>query len=185
LQTYIGEALVPFFEDLPENSSSFYHLLYTGCASLTDDRLTSIGGSLYHENRHLFCEGITADEVRSISPDAIGTPLVIPCLHDPTLYQLSSVPMTIDEVADLARECDLPVSEVEALAGYQYEHMQGSDEGIDSDIAKVFPELSDAIDRWEVSGAERMELTGVGIAIALANIRRKTGQEFDLADWMG
>jgi hypothetical protein len=140
LQTYIRDALVPFFEDLPDNSSSFHHLLYTGCASLTDERLVSIGGALHGENRHLFCEGITAEEVRSISPDAIGTPLVIPCLHDPTLYQLSSVPITIDEIATLARECDLPVAEVEALVSYQYERMHRSDEGVDADLAKAFPE---------------------------------------------
>jgi len=35
---------------------------------------------------------------------------------------------------------------------------------------------------WE--RVQRMSLTPAGLAIAVANIRRKTGREFDLATWI-
>ena len=184
LQVYICQELVPFFDDLPDNMSSFYHLLYTGCASPNDGQPTSISAVLYHENRHLFCSGLTGEEVRSISPDAIGTPLVIPWLQDPSLYQTSVVPYTIDEIEQWARRCGLPSSEVESLVSFQLKRMRASPEDARTELAKLVPELSNAIERWDASGAERMELTTVGVAIAIANIRRKTGQKFDLGEWM-
>jgi len=185
LRTYIQETLIPFVEDLPDSSSSFLHLLYTGCGSTNDEALITLAGSLYYENLHLFCEGLTAEEILSISPDAIGTRLVIPCLSDPALYQLASVPANVQEIAALAEECGLPETEVEELVTYQYGRLSLSGGGqIGTGVAELFPELTEAITRWDHSGATRMELTSVGIAIALANIRRKTGRELDLADWL-
>jgi hypothetical protein len=51
-------------------------------------------------------------------------------------------------------------------------------------IIRDIPSMSKVFDSWDSSSLKNLELTGVGIAIAHANYRRKTGDTMDLSIWI-
>jgi hypothetical protein len=59
-----------------------------------------------------------------------------------------------------------------------------TEEEICTTLCRMSPEISGLVLGWDSSTLKHLTLTSVGIAIAIANIRRKTGQEFDLGQWI-
>jgi hypothetical protein len=51
-------------------------------------------------------------------------------------------------------------------------------------IVGARPGLQKLFDAWENSQLSKMTLTTVGIAVAHANFRRRTGQQLDLDIWV-
>ena len=51
-------------------------------------------------------------------------------------------------------------------------------------ILSARPGLQNLFDVWNGSSMSKMTLTTVGIAIAHANFRRRTGQQLDLDVWV-
>jgi hypothetical protein len=51
-------------------------------------------------------------------------------------------------------------------------------------LVELCPEINDLLDIWSNSSMKNMTLTSVGIALAHANIRRKTNENWDLSIWI-
>ena len=51
-------------------------------------------------------------------------------------------------------------------------------------LLDAIPEMEKIFDVWNKSSFNQLELTSVGIAIAHANYRRKTGETMDLSIWI-
>jgi hypothetical protein len=51
-------------------------------------------------------------------------------------------------------------------------------------LLEVIPEMEKIFDIWNESSFNKLELTSVGIAIAHANYRRRTGETMDLSIWI-
>ena len=51
-------------------------------------------------------------------------------------------------------------------------------------IISIDPKMESLFDLWNNSSLKKFELSGVGISIAHANFRRKTGETLDLSIWI-
>jgi hypothetical protein len=51
-------------------------------------------------------------------------------------------------------------------------------------LIDAIPEMEKIFDTWNKSSFNQFELTSVGIAIAHANYRRRTGETMDLSIWI-
>jgi len=59
-----------------------------------------------------------------------------------------------------------------------------SDEDVKKYMTETRPELNHLFETWQTSFLSHFTLTTVGIAVAQANFRRKTGIKLDLSIWV-
>jgi hypothetical protein len=183
---HVRHTLLPFAHNLPTGPFPCYHLQYTGCATLDADPASSFLQGLYWDNLHLFCDGLRRDEISAImDPTPLEGRLLIPCLRDPNLQQLSEVPQFRNHrCEDMARSLGVDARALEDIIDLQHSRLFLKSDSVAAYFCELIPELVEPIRRWESSKGERLQVTSVGIAIAIANIRRTIGQCFDLDAWM-
>lgn len=183
LEDYIDQHLLPFTETLTKNDTCYAHLEYAGCGSIIH-----IGGWGKIEARFretypgLFCKGCPVDEFeKEIGPITKYTPVLLSCLHDSGKIQLNA--MDTGVLANRCAEVGFD-DEEKAKLNQLFEKTRMSEAEIKEYFLRIRPRLADLFDIWDDSPLSRFTLTTVGIAIAQANFRRKTGQKLDLSIWI-
>ena len=177
--------LLPFAKDVPNGRFPGQHLQYAGCATLDREEATDFTAGLYWDHLHLFCDGLTRDEIRNITdPSPLEGHLLIPCLRNPDLLQLCEVPRHHDKLLQIALASGLDFEIMERLWNLQYSRLIVQPEEGLAYFCQLIPEMSEPVMRWDLSQASALQLTSVGTALAIANIRRRTGEVFDLGGWM-
>jgi hypothetical protein len=179
---YLSRCIAPFLEQDLNNYANFMHLKYTGCASLHSGSIP-----FFHHIGMAFQGCLT----KGFAPDfqmGLLSDLVIPILLKPRFggsQPIQLKPMDSRTFDSRCRERGIPDEQIQdwhtRIEMTMFEV---------PDIAGALRELEPRFGNlWEsgdgVSGAIEIELTSVGVALANANIRRKTGMEFDLGNWIG
>jgi hypothetical protein len=181
LDGYMRLLLPPFCSGLPTHLSTYQHLEFVGCASRGWNKAT-VGDLVLGNYQDLFCSGFNVDEAANLADvkKLLGT-FLIPCLHDPTRLQVkdsdlampqemaTQLSVSVDEIVKLQQLHKSRLMSPNEVTAYLYEHVLGT---------------AELVRCWETSELCRLSLTSVGTAIAIANIRRRTGQEFDLGIWI-
>lgn len=183
LQNHFEKDIIPFLPTLSKNTSCYEHLEYVGCGSIN-----LVGGlmpieSIYRQQYSgLFCKGFDVDNFTS----AVGNPaeyngLLIPYLHDPQKLQISA----IDESVLNQKATELNINEENRvkLANYFKGNLM-SDSEVKDFIKSKIPPATKLFDLWGESALSKFNLTTVGIAIAQANFRRRTGIKLELSIWV-
>lgn len=175
---------IPFCEYISTNGSVYQHLEYTGCSVISHDQgigmmPTPLVGIWKSRYPYLFSRGFSESELLEALP------------RD---YDLSQLPLTKDSTshklyfeinkADELRKLNLGLgpNSMEKLVHF-YNSILENNENVQKLLLSWFPELELLLSQWHRSLLHRMSLTSVGVAIASANIRRKTGVEFDLSHY--
>ncbi len=181
---YIRKLILPFTDNFRSDNACFQHLEYAGCGNLqADDRIVypafaRLSKAIYPG---LFWRGATENEIEELLMiDQRIKTIVIPCLHNADLYQFDVI-----DGEELREECQvrgLDDATIRTLLSFQVGHL--FDDGqVHKIIKELVPEFTEFMHTWGQS-LRRFSLTSVGIAIAHANIRRKTGREFNLNIWI-
>lgn len=87
----------------------------------------------------------------------------------------------LERLENLGREARLTTDTIRKLREL-FINSLWPETNVRSELVTLVPMLQTLESRWE--GVSRMSLTPAGISIAATNIRRKTGQEFDLGIWI-
>jgi len=181
LHLYIDQYLVPFINNLTKERSCFQHLEYCGCGSISLGEIM-IENIFRTHYPGIFSRGFTEESTNQI----LNTPqlrnlLVIPCFQNNALFQICAIDK--ESIDHLGKRHNITPEIVQKLKNTFDEYtMQPS--AIKSFLQSFHPAMVTLLDFWFNSHLKNMTLTSVGIAIAHANIRRKTNEHFDLSIWI-
>lgn len=176
---YLNRYVAPFVNKSLKHGATFAHLKYSGCASM------DVSGEGFLPRIELtfadcFSLGFEPQEVSAVLGD-----LLIPCFQNPEALQFKPLDsLTFDSVC---RSRSLHEEEIQRLHHMKRLRLLGQPQAVTMlcDLDSRFKILSEAAGESVLFPLDFIQLTTVGIALANANVRRKTGQEFDLGHWIG
>jgi len=180
-QRFINQTILQFVESLTTSSSCYEHLQYLGCGSIIQ-----LGGWGKIEAKFrdtypgLFCKGVSKDVIDAELPEDAKS-MIIPCLHEASLFQVSAMNNETIETESKKKEIDPEsVSKLKSV----FEQSRMNEDEVKKYLLDNFPKIEILFKVWDDTPLQRLTLTTVGYAIAQANLRRKTGQEVDLSIWV-
>lgn len=180
-EQYIMNTILPLVNNLHEEESHYQHLEYAGCGTVGVSSL-DISDAMKKNYLGIFVKGFTLQEYNDVlnGENLTGKPL-IRCLHDKNLYQLNA--LSEDDVKEkcLASGADNQLSN--KLLELQKSKTVNNDE-IKRYVEGIHPQMKMLLDVWNKSSMSNVTLTSVGIALAHANIKRKTNQRYDISIWI-
>lgn len=183
LRNYLSTHLIPFVDGLSEESSCYEHLEYAGCASLMH-----MGGILQIEEIFqkqyggLFSKGFEQEKFETdIGEISAYAKLLTHCLHNTNLLQINAV--NEDVIKNTCSTQGIN-EETQSKIINIFNQTSFSTSEIKDYIIEKAPETKKLFDLWKSSPLSKFALTTVGIAIAQANFRRKTGIKLNLSIWV-
>lgn len=183
ISLYFDTEIIPFLTELTETSSCYEHLDYVGCGSLIHvGNIHSIEQLFRLQYPGLFSKGFDEsqfeNEIGSVSDYA---KLLMQCFHEPSKLQINAINV---EVLKNNLEHNFIPHEIINKFSSLFDSSVMSNQEIKEYILKVKPETQKLFDLWEKSAISKFVLTIVGIAIAQANYRRRTGRKLELSIWV-
>ena len=183
ISNFINTDIAPFLSSLTEASSCYEHLEYTGCGSIMQ-----VGN--IHPIEHLFrllypglfSKGFSKEKFDTDIDGLLNTDsILMPCFHSPEDLQFR----VSDEEAlkKMVKQNKIP-EEYENKLIQLFKSTIMSDAEIKEYLSNSTPSILPLFDLWKNSSISKFTLTTVGIAIAHANFRRRTGQKLDLSIWI-
>lgn len=180
-KNYLTSYIKPFVSILSKENSLFQHLEFTGCASISMGS-TNIQDVFSKTYKGIFCKGFTQEQLVAIIPQYEKyKSIIIPCLNDSKKFQLAALDEEVLE--EKGEVLNLTTDELNKLK-LLLNNYQLNEEESKNLIKKQGAFMNDLFDIWDNSSLKRLTLTSVGIAIATANLRTKTGISVDLGIWI-
>lgn len=171
-----------FVSGISGNNSSFQHLQFTGCGSVSagEQRLEVILQKAYPG---LFLKGFERQEIedRRISIGA-DPRLFVPCLNDPTKLQVNA--LDDDGLDSAIAKFGVSGEDVQKLKELFVANKMTHDE-VRAKCIEIRDYVAPLFETWSQSSMKNFTLTSVGIAIGHANIKRLVKEEFsNLSIWI-
>jgi len=181
LKSYLERIIYPFLGTLHKDTLCYSHLQYLGCASIVDKTLEM---NFFERYPNLFCKGFTEEEFNKGSPHRIERykSLLMPHMLDKDKLQYDAV--AVDKYSrDESDIKDSPQLKRGILQDYHHKRQLMKQE-LQPFLRKISPAADRLIGLWYGSDLSKIRLTPVGIAIAVANVRRRLGEQLDLSTWI-
>ncbi len=181
LKKYLEKYIAPFTSLLSKENSLYQHLEFAGCGSISLGS-SNIEDSMLKTYKGIFCKGFSKEQF-----EATGIPMdkypsiVIQCLQDNAKFQLAAIDE--DSFEQIAKEKGVEEVDIKKLKPLMNNHQMNVEET--KELIKQQGDFMNILfDVWDNSPLKSMTLTSVGIAVATANLRRKTGISVDLGIWI-
>lgn len=178
---YLKQYLSPFSAGLTKEQSDYQHIEYVGCGSVSLGSL-DIYQAFRGNYPGVLCKGFRDDAIveLGLKPE-VAQKLFTACLRDSSLKQV----IAIDDsgIEHLGREAGLDEQMIQRLKNLQNGNLMTKDE-LKKELVETDAALEKLWDAWENSSLHSLQLTSVGIALAHANIKRKTRINFQLGIWI-
>lgn len=178
--------IFPFIESLTENATCYRHIEYTGCAFIkTGYYLIEDLLAFYYPG--FFCNGFTKErfekDVDINISKYMDDGILIKCFHNDHLYQINAIYK--NDIKGKCQEKHYDDSLIFKINKIQREHLMNNamikNTIIETNKNKDFLKLFSI---WDNSFIKHLELTSIGIAIAISNIKRKVGESLDYSIWL-
>lgn len=178
---YLNDAILIFTKSLGEKDTNYKHLEYVGCVSIREGRreLMPLLKGLYTA---LFCKGFEVEaitEIRKTSPQI--NRILIQSLHSVNLFQAAG--MYDEVIRQLCVNNQISVEDTNKLIELNNSQMMSDEEAL-AFLNSICPKFKEFKSNFESTSFKSLELSSVGIAIAHAHSRKKTGFDADLAIWI-
>jgi len=181
LKHYLNYRLAPFTKDLAKSQASYQHLVFAGCGSISIGS-ASIAKIFKQTYPGVFTKGFSKDQFdNEIARISASEKLLIPCLRDDTLFQFNATDFEV--LKNKTKEEGINESDFSKIEAFLKKFLI-SDEELKEDLLIKNENMGIIYDAWENSPMKSMTLTSVGIAIAHAYTRSKTGDSDNLAIWI-
>lgn len=181
LSKYLKTAILPFADSIGEKDTNYKHLEYVGCVSIREGYRELIP-ILKQNYSAFFCKGFDAEaisELRNNSPQI--NKVLIRSLHNVNLLQAGG--MTDEVIRHLCNQNNISPEIAEKLIALNNSQMMSDQEAL-TFLASHCEDLEKFKSNFESTSFKHLELTSVGIAIAHAHSRKKTGFDADLSIWI-
>lgn len=183
LEGYLKSKVIPFLGTITDSSSCYEHLEYAGCGSIMQFGNIHPIEKLFRDTYPgLFCKGFSKEDFdKELSDVGQASHLLMPCFHDSSLFQLRA----IDEDVLRQQAEKVGVDEKDFTKIKNFFNRQTMPLGdIRNFLAGIAPEIQRLFDLWTTTKISKFTLTTVGISIAHANYRRRTGEKLELSIWI-
>lgn len=179
---YLLEDILPFVENTTKERSSYNYIEYLGCGHIRAGNYGQLENNLLKRYKAMFQKGFSKDEFGAeAGPFEEYNSFIIPCFHDPTKFQLNRLDDSGLENAMTEKNLnDEQKTKLRAI----WNKFSMQQQEIKEFLIKIDAKMETVFDVWQNSQFNAMELTSVGIAVAHANYRRKTGKTLDLTKWI-
>lgn len=182
LVQHFNKRILPFVEGMSDKHSDYTHIEYLGCGHVRPGNYGQLEKRLRDNYKAYFSKGFSEEELK----DEIGEGhnlggLIIQCFHEPEKFQIGVLDEEVLET--IAKQNGLNEDIITKLKQYFNKTTKPQNEVKDM-LLESLPKFEKVFDVWNKSSFNQLELTSVGIAIAHANYRRKTGDTMDLSIWI-
>jgi len=179
-QKYLQDHVIPYASLISKKITCYQHLEYSGCGS-AGAFMRQLGELLGQTYPGLFTKGFEEAGLKERVPELIGTSLIIPSLCDPSKLQINALnEMTFESNAG---KMGLSKEVQDKAKAFWKGHILPADQ-IRKRVIELVPEMDNIFEVWGESLMNRFSLTSVGVAIAHAYARSKTGFVADLSIWI-
>ena len=181
LGEYFDRHVLSFSSKLVKNSACYQHLEFTGCGSVQMGEIT-LENILDQTYPGQFLKGFDQSEItnREISI-GLDQRFFIPCLNDPTKFQVRANNKTILE-QNLSANDIKPEDRAKIVALFDVGKMSHAE--IREKCISIRPFMESVFDTWSDSPMKSFTMTSVGMAIGHANIKRLVGEFASLSIWI-
>jgi hypothetical protein len=182
LINHFAKRVCPFVEGLTSEQTDYSHIEYLGCGHVRTNVYEPIENGFRKSYKVYFSTGFTLEDVGNEFGDTSKfNGLLIPCFHDNLKLQLSC---RDDDILDaMSKERGFSDEEITKLKNFVERTTMPANE-IKELLIQALPTMTKFFEVWDNSPLKSLELTSVGIAIAHANYRRKTGDTMNLSIWI-
>ena len=182
LKNYLEKDFLPFLRTQVPGNSTYRHIEYSGCGTILQfgqrPKLEQIFKERY---TGLFSKGFTEEDATTKLGEI--TPfrsVLIPCLRNASKLQILA--LNAEQITEHFKRLGVVDKHDEFKSLLESSTMET--ERIREAVVALCPEIEKLFSLWNDSGLSKLTLTTVGIAIAQANYRRRTGLTLDLSIWV-
>lgn len=182
LKQYLDTHIKPFVENLSKVETNYQHLEFAGCGNIQFSS-ASLEEIFKHNYSGLFCQGFLKEDFENNIGDfnKYGK-ITIKCLHDSSKLQINAI--NEDVLISISNKENFDEEIIKKLKSFFSNNLM-SNAKVKEEIIKIGGnEIENLFDIWENSSMKSVTLTTVGISIAQANFRRRTGISLDLSIWI-
>lgn len=180
---YFKKRVVPFVDNLVSSSENYNYIEYLGCGYVRAGSYGELDVKIRDAYKVFFSSGFTEQELKEkIGEGHNIVGLIIKCFHDPEKLQLRV--RDDEDLIKVAKKNGLDDETIGKLTQL-FEATTKTPAQVREIVVRDISEMQIVFDVWGKSPFKHLELTGVGIAIAHANYRRKIGETMDLSIWLG
>lgn len=181
LQNYLENYIQLFTSTLKKDNSLYQHFEFVGCGSISIVVL-KIEDIISERYKGIFSRGFSKEEFEKTGiPFEKYPQIIIPCLQDESKFQLNAI--DDEDLIEGMTLLNVEEAEIDKIKPLMNINQMSKDEV--RELLKQQGGFMDILfDVWDNSYLKNMTLTSVGIAIAIANLRRKTGETVDLGIWI-
>ena len=179
---YLEDIISKFIENLTSERTSYNHIEYLGCGHVRAGDYGQLENNLKNTYKAIFSNGFSKEEFEEKVGDfSTLSSFTMPCLHDNTKFQIRALnDLVLDERMKM-HNLDEPLHpKLKQL----FNTSTMNNQEVKDYIISISPSMEKIFDVWKNSVFNKLELSSVGIAIAHANYRRKTGATMDLTEWI-
>lgn len=179
---YIKNQIIPFADDLRNERTTFNHLEYLGCGHIRVGDYGQLEENFKRQYKAVFAKGFSLEEFENEVGDFENSKtFIMTCLHDTSKFQINTLS---DKVLDEEMtKRNINQQDKNKLKAFFNKTTMNNNE-IKEYIISIDPKMESLFELWNNSSLKKFELSGVGISIAHANYRRKTGETLDLSIWI-
>ena len=178
---YLDKHLAPFVIDIPTNSTSYQHLEYAGCGtvSMGEVSLEHIFATSY---QGLFSQGFEISRIEKLDLSAENySRFFIQCLNNPDKLQVNAI--SKDTLKKRLANSSVSENDKRKISSL-FDTANMNDRQIKEKCIEIRPYMEQVFDSWSNSELKNFSLTSVGIAIGHANIKRIVGGFTNLSIWI-
>jgi hypothetical protein len=181
-KSYIKNQILPFADNLRNEKTTFNYLEYLGCGHTRAGGYGNLEESFKRRYKAFFAKGFTKEEYNSeVGEFENSETFIMPCLHDSTKFQINTLS---DEVLDSESEKRSISSEDKNKLKRFFNKTTMNNQEIKEFLVSIDSKMESVFELWNNSLFKNFEVSSVGISIAHANFRRKTGETLDLSIWI-
>jgi len=183
-ETLLNDCIYPFIESLSDNVTNYRHLEYTSCVfSKPGHYIAEELFQFYYPG--MFSSGFTIKRFKEKVDMNVSKykndRILIKCFYNANLYQINAIYK--DDINKKGREKNYNKSIIFELNRIQKEHSM-NDDMVRNAILRINTDFKKLFSIWNNSYISHLELTSIGISMAISNIERKLGISLDYSIWL-
>jgi hypothetical protein len=182
LEEMIKRDIEPFVDNLLTDQNQYNYLEFHRCGHVRTGSYGNLEAIWLKNYKGLFSKGIDQEAIKEIIENFDQYPqLIKPCIHDNSLLQVAVMD---DAILDKEMERLKVAYDIKPKIKKVFNQATMNANEVKELLIKTNPCLQKVFDTFASSRFNKFEISSVGIAIAHANYRRRTGQTLDLSIWI-
>lgn len=183
LRNYLSNWVVKFKTEINYFSPAIRHIEYSGCGRISENKTKGFQHKYSQTYPGVLTKGFTLDEFKKdFGDDTIFLKLIRKCDNVPEKFQLNAYSTTELNKLLEAVEYTVEKDERQKIHGYLKKNLMNHEEQKNF-FTDIEPEISFIFD-FKNNDIFHLELTPVGLAIAMANFQKTIGYKLSPPYWM-